>query len=115
MAPLANNLANNSTNTTSRFGSRTSEYPTFKSLTPRSSRTFLVKYDQYVREIIERHEQRVSTTDADESVEPPKPVSLKFCVDARWLQAALLMGTIKDRNGSRIESSPVPRLTIFNT
>ncbi len=104
MAPHANNLTNHSTNTTSRFGSRTPEYPTLKFVTPRSSRTFLVKYDPYVREIIERHEQRVSTNDADGSVEPPKPVSLKFCVDACSLQAAIVMGIIKDRNGCRIES-----------
>eukprot|EP00171_Calliarthron_tuberculosum_P022654 IDg22654t1 len=62
------------------------------------------KYDQYVKEVIERHAQRVSTNDTKEGVEPPKPVSLRFCVDAAWLEAAVFMETFTNRADEPISS-----------
>ena len=84
--------------------STTIEYPMLENFSPRSIRIFLQKYDHYVREVQERYQQRTSTNDDAASNEPAKPVSLKFCVDASWLEGAVYLGSILKENGEKIES-----------
>ena len=69
--------------------SRPAEYPTLVNTSPYFIGTFLTRYDSYVTDIKERHRQRTANLEVKSSIEPPAPVSLKFCVDASWLEGAI--------------------------
>jgi len=86
------------------FAVQATEYPKLRTVTPRTIRTFLADYDQYVQEINERHAQRTSTIEDQATIQPAAAVSMKFCVDAAWLKAATFMGIFKDPQGKLVST-----------
>lgn len=58
-----------------------------------SIRIFLRLYDQYKDEVSAR---ALQLTDNGSSTEAVRPVNLKFCVDADWLESAVTLGFIND-------------------
>lgn len=59
-----------------------------------SIRIFLSAYDQYAKEVSTRALQLLSTGTA--TSEAVRPVNLKFCVDAEYLQSTIDLGFIDD-------------------
>lgn len=74
-------------------GLRTSiTYPKLVRRDGESIRTFLSQYEQYVNEV----EERSAQVGGDTTLEPIRPVSLKFCVEAQWLRSTIRLGFIPD-------------------
>ena len=79
-------------NSTSRFVATSVDHPRLTATDASSIRVFLRSYDSYVTEVQERARQIV---DSSVSTEPVKPVNLKFCVDAEWLESTVALGFIE--------------------
>lgn len=78
----------------SKFVSTTVNHPHLQTADASSIRVFLCAYDQYVAELQERACQLVGQNAV--STEAVKPVSLKFCVDAEWLESTFALGFINN-------------------
>ena len=68
----------------SKFVATSVDHPRVTEADASSIRVFLRAYDQYATELKERARQVVSEDSL--STEVVKPVNLKFCVDAEWLE-----------------------------
>ena len=86
------NGASSSHNSTSRLVATSVDHPRLTATDASSIRVFLRSYDSYVTEVQERARQIV---DSSVSTEPVKPVNLKFCVDAEWLESTVALGFIE--------------------
>ena len=78
-----------------RFSSSV-DHPFLDRFDPLSIRVFLRAYDAYCREVKARASQL--TPETSTPLEPVKPVSLIFCVDAEQLESAVQCGMIKGCN-----------------
>lgn len=76
------------------FVSTSVDHPRLINADASSVRTFLRQYDQYVTEVKERAQQLVATGSV--TTEAVRPVNLKFCVDADYLESVIELGLIKD-------------------
>lgn len=66
-------------------------YPRLIRQDAESIRSFMSQYRQYCNEVFARSAQL-----SDDSLEPLRPVNLKFCVDAQFLRSTIRLGFIED-------------------
>ena len=71
----------------SKFVATSVDHPRLTEADASSIRVFLRAYDQYATELKERSRQVLSEDSL--STEVVKPVNLKFCVDAEWLESTV--------------------------
>lgn len=72
--------------------STTVEHPKLLRFDPESIRVFLRLYNQYKNELMSRNSQMSS----ENSTDRPKPIELKFCVDAGYLESLIDLELIKN-------------------
>ncbi len=72
--------------------STTIDHPKLLKTDAESVRVFLRLYDQYVNEVRSRAQQLGG--DKSAALEIARPVNLKFCVDAEFLESAISLGFI---------------------
>lgn len=69
------------------------DHPRLIRTDPESIRSFLRRYDQYSTTVLARANQLTKDNLTSEAI---RPVELKFCVDAEWLESRIALGFLKE-------------------
>lgn len=77
---------------TSKYLTTSVGHPRLEKTDAASIRRFFLKYDQYKNEIVERAKQLTLSNSI--STEAIKPVNLKFCVNAEWIESLIALSFI---------------------